>query len=225
MWSEPRALARIVVTPARRHLTERGERSDDETDSHKGDDAGYGRPRRTLRCGGWVDRLGGDPRFRRCDQWLVREANRNPARHRRGGRQGLSRLRESDQLEPGRAGWAAESSGTSRSRGSARTARSGWTAGSAWSTRTSGDAGPQGPQGPPGPSNVLIFNGAPEVGSSNALCPTGWRATGGGGLALTVGHSLTASFPLPLLPAGTPTRWRVEDQLGGSVVAWVVCVS
>jgi hypothetical protein len=57
-----------------------------------------------------------------------------------------------------------------------------------------GSAGPQGPQGPPGPTNLATLqtaNGptsyvAPlDVGSSEAVCPTGTKAVSGGGAVIS----------------------------------------
>jgi hypothetical protein len=65
---------------------------------------------------------------------------------------------------------------------------------------TQGPAGPPGPQGepgPPGPGPEIVYRTQAGVFSATAMCPAGYKVTGGGYINLSIGFSpsLTASAP------------------------------
>jgi hypothetical protein len=110
-----------------------------------------------------------------------------------------------------------------------------------------GERGPAGAQGPPGPANVTVrvgpegvggmaaAQGSPAATSVTALasgvqsglatvsCPSGQKATGGGGFSLD--GFLVDSRPDPA--PGTPTGWQAEAEVSGGapafVQAYVIC--
>jgi Collagen triple helix repeat (20 copies) len=91
-----------------------------------------------------------------------------------------------------------------------------------------GPAGPAGPTGPAGATNLTQVIAQTALGTSNANCPAGQRATGGGGIAAD-GAYLFASTPL--LTGPTPTGWQVQaEELAApnnpaNVTAYVVCAA
>jgi hypothetical protein len=90
-----------------------------------------------------------------------------------------------------------------------------------------GERGPAGPQGPSGATNVTVVLGQLAPGNSIATCPTGSRATGGGGAVTTLNAFLT--FSAPTVQSGTPTAWEAEAAVAGGgtamVQAYVICAA
>jgi hypothetical protein len=102
-------------------------------------------------------------------------------------------------------------------------------AGPAGAAGARGATGERGLTGPAGATNVTIVTGPVELGTANVTCPTGQRATGGGGVA-GGGAYLFASTPIATVGT-TPNAWQVQAETAttppapANANAYVVCAA
>ena len=103
-------------------------------------------------------------------------------------------------------------------------------AGSAGPAGERGATGERGPAGPAGATNVTLVLGQEQSGSSIATCPTGQRATGGGGFVAQApaAYLYDSSPPTTAQP---PTAWEAQAAQVAApnnpamVQAYVVCAA
>jgi hypothetical protein len=103
--------------------------------------------------------------------------------------------------------------------------------GATGATGASGPSGPQGPAGPAGATKIDVQVG-PEANGSEAHCPTGQVAVGGGGIAGNVETFLWENAPLTggnvATSGGRPDGWIAAAEAEGTeepVTAYVLCAS
>ncbi len=97
-----------------------------------------------------------------------------------------------------------------------------------------GNTGTAGPDGPPGPANPTTHVSATSdipangFGSATATCPTGKKASGGGGFTAGTNTKLTDSRPGVTTNGSTPTSWfagaKNDTASPSTVTAVVICV-
>lgn len=83
------------------------------------------------------------------------------------------------------------------------------------------------------PSIILRFSDGEEIpagetGEESILCPTGYRATGGGFSVSSPGLQVLDSFPVQGISDGPPAGWRVEAEASTAadevLSASVICI-
>ena len=86
-----------------------------------------------------------------------------------------------------------------------------------------GSPGPQGEPGPPGPAPELVYRTQAGVFTATAMCPAGYKVTGGGYINLSIGFSpsLTASAPNF---GGDGWTVVVTSLLAPAIQAYAVCL-